>query len=171
MKGKGFGMLKIAEDYVNWLEERSMLKQSSEISRKYMGSKKQWKKPYGLPQSNEVSSKASVWFTAYPASTITKHGESIIQSLADEKMWEAFNEIGIEGMHTGPLELAGGVMGTEYYNSIDGGFDRIGTTIDPAFGTNQDFKKLSEIAEKYNAMIAGDLVPTHTGKGPDFRLS
>jgi trehalose synthase len=164
-------MLQTAQDYISWLEERSMLNQSIEISGKYMGSRKQWQRPYGLPQSNEASSTASVWFTAYPASTITKPGETIIQSLADTEMWKAFQEIGIEGMHTGPLELAGGVIGKDYYNSIDGGFDRIGTTIDPTYGTDQDFRKLSETAEKHGAVIAGDLVPTHTGKGPDFRLA
>ena len=42
---------------------------------------------------------ASVWYTAYPTSIITKDTHtSILATLADETMWEAFEKIGIEGV-------------------------------------------------------------------------
>ena len=54
---------------------------------------------------------ASVWFTAYPLSLITRSDESFLKAMADEQMWKAFAEIGIEAIHTGPVKRAGGISG------------------------------------------------------------
>lgn len=158
-------------DYIKWLESNSMLRHAEQLTQKYMGSRKQWQNPYGMPQPGRACETASVWFTAYPASTITKPGDSIVQTLGDEKLWQAFNEIGIEAMHTGPLKRAGGVVGRKWTPSIDGGFDRISLSVDPLFGTDEQYIDMVKTAGKNGAIIAGDIVPGHTGKGPDFRLA
>ena len=56
--------------YIRWLEDRSMLHQAKAIAQRYSGSSEQWQHPYGIPQPRAATSRASVWFTAYPASTI-----------------------------------------------------------------------------------------------------
>ena len=114
---------------------------------------------------------ASVWFTAYPLSLITRPDESFLKAMADEKMWEAFAEIGIEAIHTGPVKRAGGISGWQLTPSVDGHFDRISTEIDPAFGTEDEFRQMCGTANWYGGTIIDDIVPGHTGKGADFRLA
>ena len=63
-----------ATTYIQWLEERSMLHQAQVLAQRYSGNAVQWHHPYGQPQPRAAVSRASVWFTAYPASTIAGCG-------------------------------------------------------------------------------------------------
>ncbi|MDQ7824090.1 MAG: maltose alpha-D-glucosyltransferase [Candidatus Eremiobacteraeota bacterium] len=157
--------------YFKWLEERSMLKQAEMLSRQSAGSGKLWQHPYALPQPRKASKCASVWFTAYPAATITSPGKSIIATLGDEELWKTFSEIGIRAMHTGPMKRSGGIRGREYTPTVDGNFDRISMEIDPAFGATEEYVAMTRNAGRYSAVIIGDIIPGHTGKGADFRLA
>jgi trehalose synthase len=158
--------------YIQWLTERSMLRQAQELARQYSGNSIQWQHPYGTPQPRAAVSRASVWFTAYPASTIAAApGTSVLATLADERLWGAFQSIGIQGIHTGPMKRSGGVNGEEYTPSIDGNFDRISFEIDPAFGTEAQYQAMVSVARAHSAVVIGDIVPGHTGKGADFRLA
>jgi len=113
-----------------------------------------------------------VWFTAYPASTIAASpGASVLTTLADERLWRAFEVIGIQGIHTGPMKRSGGVRGRAYTPSVDGNFDRISFEIDPAFGTETQYRAMVSAAAHHGAAVIGDIIPGHTGKGPDFRLA
>lgn len=113
----------------------------------------------------------SVWFTAYPASTITRRGDSVLQTLGDARLWRVFQDLGIKGIHTGPMKVAGGVRGREFTPTIDGNFDRIGTEIDPAFGTEEQYETMTKNAKASGAIVIGDVIPGHSGKGADFRLA
>ncbi|HYL70646.1 MAG TPA: maltose alpha-D-glucosyltransferase, partial [Candidatus Dormibacteraeota bacterium] len=158
--------------YVHWLQERSMLHQSQLLARRYSGDSLQWRQPYGQPQPHAAVARASVWFTAYPASTIAAApGASVLATLADERLWRAFQAIGIQGIHTGPMKRSGGVRGYSYTPSIDGNFDRISFDIDPDFGTLAQYRTLVRAARAHGAVVIGDVIPGHTGKGPDFRLA
>lgn len=55
--------------------------------------------------------------------------------------------------------------------SVDGHFDRIGMQIDPAFGSEEEFRRLCVVASAYDGIVIDDIVPGHTGKGADFRLA
>ena len=159
-------------DYIHWLEERSMLHQAQIVAEQLSGSPAQWQHPYGVPQPREATARASVWFTAYPASTIpATPGASVLTTLADERLWRAFQAIGIQAIHTSPMKRSGGVSGLAYTPSIDGNFDRISFDIDPEFGTEAEYKSLVATARTHGALVIGDVVPGHTGKGPDFRLA
>src|SRR5437879_12528505 len=82
---------KKAISYIHWLEQRSMLQQARVLSRHYSGNSIQWQHPYGQPQPHAEVARASVWFTAYPASTIAASpGTSLISSLAEERLWRSF---------------------------------------------------------------------------------
>ncbi|MGH8138780.1 MAG: maltose alpha-D-glucosyltransferase [Steroidobacteraceae bacterium] len=158
--------------YIDWLEARSMLHQAQSLARRYSGNALQWQHPYGIPQPRAATSRASVWFTAYPASTIAAaSGVSVLSTLADERLWNAFQAIGIQGIHTGPMKRSGGVRGRDYTPSVDGNFDRISFDIDPDFGTEDQYKSLVQAAHAHGAIVIGDIIPGHTGKGPDFRLA
>ena len=157
--------------YVRWLRKSSMLYESNRLSSKYIGQGSMWRNPYGKPRPRNAIKQASVWFTAYPISQITKPGQSIVSSLAEKKLWDAFQEIGIDGLHTGPMKLAGGISGWQFTPSVDGHFDRISTTIDPMFGTETEFVRMARVAAQHDSIIIDDIVPGHTGKGADFRLA
>jgi trehalose synthase len=157
--------------YIQWLEQNSMLYQAEVLSKRYSGSGVMWQHPYALPQPRKAAACASVWFTAYPASTITRDGESVLRTLGDENLWKMFSDIGIRAMHTGPMKRAGGIKGRDYTPTIDGNFDRISMSIDPAFGTDDEYKTLTRVAGTQRAIIIGDVIPGHTGKGADFRLA
>ncbi|WP_422631934.1 maltose alpha-D-glucosyltransferase [Pseudokineococcus basanitobsidens] len=157
--------------YVAWLEEQSMLADAEALSRQLSGSPAMWRNPYARPDARRAVSTASVWFNAYPISLITRPGESFLAAVGSEALWEAFQAIGIDGIHTGPVKRAGGLTGWEETPSVDGHFDRISTQIDPAFGTEEDFRALCEVADAHGGSVIDDIVPGHTGKGADFRLA
>lgn len=157
--------------YVSWLLSQSMLADANEISQQFSGQGSMWQNPYATPSPRGAVETASVWFTAYPLSLITRSSESFLKALADDAMWKAFADIGIEAIHTGPVKRAGGISGWQTTPSVDGHFDRISTQIDPAFGTEDEFRKMCGTANWYGGTVIDDIVPGHTGKGADFRLA
>src|ERR687898_2269406 len=118
--------------YVSWLLSQSMLADANTISRQFSGQGSMWQNPFANPDPRAAIEKASVWFTAYPISMITKKGSSFLGTLGDPQLWQAFAEIGIEAVHTGPVKKAGGLAGWDPTPSVDGHFDRISTHIDDA---------------------------------------
>ncbi|KPW83120.1 Trehalose synthase [Pseudomonas congelans] len=159
------------KQYVDWLVEQSMLNAARQRAKTYSGQGRLWQRPFALARPRDASAIASVWFTAYPASIVTREGGSVLEALGDETLWHALSEIGIQGIHNGPLKLSGGLQGRERTPSIDGNFDRISFGIDPDLGTEAQLLSLSRIAAAHNAVIIDDIIPSHTGKGADFRLA
>ncbi|MCK4609226.1 MAG: maltose alpha-D-glucosyltransferase [Gammaproteobacteria bacterium] len=157
--------------YINWLEEQSLLASAKELAKQLSGTKNGWQQPYALPQTEQALEAASVWFNAYPAATIIKPGQNILQFLGDADLWQAFAGIGIQAVHTSPMKLAGGLVEDKHTPTVDGWFDRIALTIDPAFGSESDYAAMVDAAAKQQAIIAGDIIPGHTGKGADFLLA
>jgi trehalose synthase len=154
-----------------WLEERSMLFQARQAAAEISGKGVQWRHPYGEPQPREAVRHASAWLLDYPGSVITRPGQSVIATWGDPQLWDALHEIGIDLLHTGPLNRSGGVVGTEFTPTLDGWFDRTSLDLDPALGTEKEYIRMVAVAGERGAHIAGDLVPLHTGTGPDFHLA
>ena len=157
--------------YVSWLVERSMLEDAKRYATLFSGQASMWQNPFANPDPRAAIEKASVWFTAYPISMITKPGASFLGTLGDEKLWAAFEAIGIDGLHTGPVKKAGGLVDWDYTPSVDGHFDRISNMIDEEFGTEEEFRAMCEVAAGHLGMVIDDIVPGHTVKGSDFRLA
>ncbi len=157
--------------YVSWLVEQSMLKDAIMLARQLKGDHLMWSNPYASPDPRAAVSKASVWYTAYPLSVVTAPRQSFLAAIGAEELWEAFEQIGIQAIHTGPLKLAGGITDWELTPSIDGHFDRISMAIDPLFGTEDEFRTMTEVAGAHGGTVIDDIVPGHTGKGADFRLA
>jgi trehalose synthase len=157
--------------YVDWLERQSMLKDADVLARQLSGQPAMWRNPYARPDARRAIATSDVWFTAYPISLITRPGESFLAALGDEQLWSVFERIGITAVHTGPVKRAGGIAGWQETPSIDGHFDRISTEIDPAFGTDEEFRRLCDVADPHGGSIIDDIVPGHTGMGADFRLA
>ena len=156
---------------IQWLVERSMLEQARRAAPRMQarGACGDMRMPRRGPR--DAAARASVWFTAYPASVITRPGESVLATLGEPALWQAFAEIGIQALHTGPMKQAGGLRGRTFTPTIDGHFDRIGLEIDPVFGTTEEYAAMSRHAAANGATVIDDVVPGHTGKGADFRLA
>ncbi|WP_122664403.1 maltose alpha-D-glucosyltransferase [Pseudomonas viridiflava] len=159
------------KQYVEWLVEQSMLNAARQRAKLYSGQGRLWQRPFAESRPRDASAIASVWFTAYPASIITRQGGSVLEALGDETLWHAMSEIGIQGIHNGPLKTSGGLQGRQHTPTIDGNFDRISFGIDPELGTDAQLLSLSRIAAAHNAVVIDDVIPSHTGKGSDFRLA
>ncbi|RYB01865.1 maltose alpha-D-glucosyltransferase [Lichenibacterium ramalinae] len=159
------------QDYVQWLVDQSMLRNAKLSARKYAGQSRQWQRPYGEAKARAATAIASVWFNAYPPSIVTEKGASVLKTLGDAKLWDALASLGIQAIHTGPTKRAGGIVGREFTPSIDGNFDRIGLDIDAKFGTTEQYVAMSRMASAHNAIVIDDVVPSHSGKGADFRLA
>ncbi|MCC6270996.1 MAG: maltose alpha-D-glucosyltransferase [Microbacteriaceae bacterium] len=157
--------------YISWLKRQSMLRDADILARSLSGQPSMWRNPYARPDARRAIGIASVWFTAYPISLITAPGQSYLNALGSQKLWEAFESIGIDGLHTGPVKLAGGLTGWEQTASVDGHFDRISTQMDPVFGSDEEFRTMCDVAEHHGGSVIDDIVPGHTGKGADFRLA
>ena len=80
-----------------------MLHEAELTARRYSGLGSLWQHPYANPQPRAASALASVWFTAYPASHITRPGNSVLRGLGDPELWSLFREMGITAVHTGPM--------------------------------------------------------------------
>ncbi len=159
------------KNYIKWLERESMLSQADKIAKKYSAKGSMWQRPFARPRPRTAVKMASVWYTSYGPSIVTKDNSSILATLGDDQLWQAFEKVGIDAVHTGPVKLAGGVEGWRNTPSIDGHFDRISTKIDPLFGTEDEFKQMSQVASAHGGIIIDDIIPGHTGKGFDFRLA
>ncbi|HWE12221.1 MAG TPA: maltose alpha-D-glucosyltransferase [Solirubrobacteraceae bacterium] len=157
--------------YVAWLVSSSMLHDANAIAEQLSGTGTMFQNPFAHPDSRAALVRASVWFTAYPLSFITREGQSFLAGLADPVLWNAFSAIGIDAVHTGPVKKAGGLDGWRQTPSVDGHFDRISMEVDPEFGSEHDFRRLCLTADDHDGVIIDDIVPGHTGKGADFRLA
>ncbi|QEC46146.1 maltose alpha-D-glucosyltransferase [Baekduia soli] len=159
------------ESYVKWLVEQSMLWDAKQLAIQLSGQGSMWQNPFAHPDPRAAVERAAVWFTAYPLSFIARKGDSFLSGLANQELWAAFRDIGIDAVHTGPVKQAGGIKGWDLTPSVDGHFDRISMQMDPAFGTEDQFRALCAIAAEHDGTVIDDIVPGHTGKGADFRLA
>ena len=129
-----------------------------------------WQNPYATPGPRGAVETASVWFTAYPISLITRPGESFL-ALADEELWKAFAEIGINAMHTGPVKRAGGISGLAAHPECRRPLRPHQHPDRPGVRHRGRVPAMCGTANWYGGTIIDDIVPGHTGKGADFRLA
>lgn len=148
-----------------------MLHAARQRAKLYSGQGRLWQQPYAQTRPRDALALSSVWFTAYPASIVTREGGTVLEALGDEALWQALSKIGIQGIHNGPLKKSGGLTGSTHTPTIDGNFDRISFEIDPQLGTEAQLQALTRMAAAHNAVIIDDVIPSHTGKGADFRLA
>ena len=158
-------------EYVQFLEKNSMLYQATLVADPISGSGTQWRREFGTPKPEAARALASVWLFRYPLSTIPTEGSSVVATWADPAFWNAAGDLGVKLLRTNPVQQAGGIVEREYTPTIDGFFDRIGYTIAPELGNDDQFRQLVANAKEKGASVGSDLVPTHSGLGPDFWLA
>jgi len=162
----------VAQDAeIQFLEPHSMLFQAARQSATLSGKGDQWRHSFTTPQPLDAVKAVSVWLLHYPGCVIPEPGKSVIGTWGDPKFWDALRDIGIDLLHTDPIERGGGVQGQQFTPTIDGLFDRISYEIEPSLGTDDEFRQMVQTASQRGGSVGGDLVPLHTGLGPDFWLA
>ncbi|WP_367607995.1 alpha-amylase family glycosyl hydrolase [Legionella sp. W05-934-2] len=167
----GYLLSASAHEPTDALIQQSMLYQSKKIRQKLAGSHHQWLHSYMKPSVERVLTKNAVWFDAYPDAMIHEEGQTILAFFSQKKLWRLFKYIGIDAIHTGPMQQAGGYESGQLTPSVDGGFDPISLHIDARYGTDSQYRQMTRLAKAYGGMIISDLIPGHTGKGIDFYLA
>jgi trehalose synthase len=160
-----------AASHIEWLKSRSMLLKYEALAQSFAGKSTQWQHPFGHSRPEDTLKISSVWFAAYPDSVMGRQGTKVLEILGMPELHQTLSEIGIEAVHTGPVKRSGSIAGTEYGPSIDGNFDRIEQLVDPDYGDESQYQAMVSTAGQHGITVIGDLVPGHTGKGPDFRLA
>lgn len=158
-----------ARAYVAWLTSESMLTHVNALVRTLptnlvLGSS-------SSPAGEAILSRASVWVSLYPPAVITCDSESVLATIRQLIEHGTLSKLGIRAIYTTPINRSGGVCGQQYTPSTDGNFDPISLDIDPALGTNEAYRELIQAAQSKGISIIGNLVPLHTGQGPDFLLA
>ena len=152
-------------------EPNSMLYQADNASLDMVGVLEQWNGPYMAPEPDQMTKAAAEFLTLYPRAYLTAPDQDVFAAMGDPQLWEILSEIGITLMHPIAFEQAGVLYGHDLQSSIDGGYDRISLVPEPQMGTVEELQNLVDTAASYGALIAGDLIPLHTGYGYDFRLA
>lgn len=145
------------------------------------------------PQTDRAIELASTWVSIYPAAIIPEPGKKVLETLyglveprPEFNGQSVLKKIGIQGVYMTPIFGSGGIKGIvevkdkegkdktegDFTKSIDGGFDPISIWVHPSFGDTVDYKRMAKIARNNGDIILiGNLVPLHTGQGPDFQLA
>ena len=118
-----------------------MLWDAKRLAIQLSGQGSMWQNPFAHPDPRAALERASVWFTAYPLSFITRPGESFLSGARRPGALAGVpRRSGSTRVHTGPVKQAGGLDGWRLTPSVDGHFDRISMQVDPAFGTEEQFR-------------------------------
>jgi trehalose synthase len=166
--------LSFAQDsanYINFLEQNSMLFQADQEANTISGMGVQFQHHFDDPETSQFVQTASVWLLYYPGSVITEPGQSVLGLWGADQYWSTLQSVGITAQHTNPVQIAGGISGTKFTPTTDGWFDRISLNIDPQFGTEAEYTQMVKTSANHGGIIGSDLVPLHTGFGADFRLA
>jgi trehalose synthase len=154
-----------------YYREHAMLQQADDYTLELAGDEAQWNGPYMHPEAELMTDAAGEFLTIYPRSYLPASDQTVIGTLASEDLWKALKQIGITLMHPVAFEQAGVLNGRDLSPSVDGGFDRISLVPEPQLGSVQDVKNLAKTANSHGALVAGDIIPLHSGLGYDFRLA
>ena len=151
--------------YVDWLVDGSMLESARRVGTRFTGTGTVWQHLRHSEPAGRGGQGAGV-VHGIPELDDHPRGRVLPRRLGDDELWATLALIGIRAVHTGPVKRAGGITGVELTPSIDGHFDRISTDIDPAFGTVDQFRAMSQVAQAHGGTVIDDIVPAHTGRAP-----
>ena len=132
-----------------------------------------WQNPFANPDPRHAVESASVWFTAYPISLITRPGESFLdRAWRDEDMWKAFADDRHQractpGRSSGRAGSPAGSPPPAWTGTSTASAPRSTRPSAPRPSSGA----MCGTANWYGGTIIDDVVPGHTGKGADFRLA
>ena len=102
----------VERGYIEWLQQESMLAHGGAVASQFAGMGSMSQRPFARSDPRAAIEKASVWFTAYPISMITRAGESFLCMLAFED--QAFAAVGVDAVPDRSSGPAASLAGTSH---------------------------------------------------------
>ena len=97
-------------EYVKWLVEESMLWDAKQLAIQLSGQGSMFQNPFAHPNPRAALERASVWFTAYPLSFITRRASRSSPASPTRRCGRRSRDRD-RRVHTGPVKQAGGLDG------------------------------------------------------------
>ncbi len=156
--------------YIQYLERLSMLGADVELARIVSGSQLAWLRPASTPFPDSLLVLADTWLTVNPTTLLPENKRSAFASLAGGSTWQIMEKTNIRGLHITPTGAAGGLWAYGR-NATKSGEDVIQYNFSESAGSDDDYRRLLDMANTNRRLLGLDLVPAATGLGPDFFLS
>jgi hypothetical protein len=114
--------------------------------------------PFTKPSINSILQKSSVWLFANPSEFKPPHEQKIFSYLSDKnnKIWRNLHTLGIQMLYIDQIKQA---------SAKDNAY------INPKLGTQQEFKKIVDVAKQANVAIGCDIATNSTEHEPDFIIA
>ena len=151
-----FSVCLLASSGIVDMQMQSMLYQSEELAARYSSIVAKATPPSFAPRTDEALTLSSNWLSI-DLSRIDPGSQTVFASLANASFWEAIQELGVDG-----VEFKG-LKGT------NNGQTKLG--IDPSWGSETEYGKLSALALGKEIHLIGSLLGASTGRGADFALA
>lgn len=138
------------------MESCAMLFQAEEAARRFAPAISRAAPPSNKPQTDPLLQLASNWFSI-DLTTIKTEGRSVLATLANEQLWDALAQMGIQAVELKNLKLESGTLVSLNFN--------------PKWGTDEEYAALAEAAMRRKIHLIGALIGASTTKGADFALA
>lgn len=113
----------------------------------------------------------SSWLSLSPKMLILQPNKDPLRFLGRQDLWQYLQDLGLQGLDLGPLQLSGEVIQGEFSPSAPQVFAPISNEIDPHFGTKEEIKNLAHTASLSQGTWISSLDTDNTGRGVDFFLA
>ena len=135
-----------------------MLSQAKELSQQFEREVSQLPPPPAVRQMEELLKEGSVWLIC----DLTRSPQPALAYWANPKLWEQLQTIGFDALYLRGLK-----------QSIPSGNirQRSGLGLDPVWGDAAAYATLTQLAQKHDLYLVGDLVRRSTAAGADFQAA
>lgn len=164
------GMGRAEPGYVQWLERKSMLAKTGDLSRLVTASSLQWRLPSLPPAPRTLFAHADTWLAVHPLTLSPAPKEAVFAHLSDPGFWEALQKNHIRGLYLAPT-AAGGAIWRAPAATLDLEEDEADLAFSEALGADSEYQELVRQANRHGAITGLRLVTASSGLGPDFFLA
>lgn len=167
------GLPRADPGYLQWLERQSMLGRVPELAAQVSGTERLWHNSSTARRVPVLLRAAPNWL-ALDARALAS-GAPVFRALSSARLPERLPALGLEGLFLAPVGEQGDIWTAGSAAAGRHSHERAATATasfspDPAWGGEEDFARLADMAEAAGVQTGGELPPAATGLGPDFML-
>lgn len=153
--------------YIQWLEEQACLRKAPELTAVVSGSSLGWRRS---SRSSLLPEDCRLWFRASPALTAWGGQTSMTAALTQRHVAQRLAELGVQGVVLAGLADTGDEWaGRSPASGL--GEDGVSLNFGRLAGTESEYGQWLNDLALVGLLAGGELLPAHTGMGPDFFLS
>lgn len=135
-------------------QDPSLLEQSQKATSQFSQLVVKLPPPDEEPQTQACLDQNAVWFTIDLNQIASEEGKSVLETLSSETLWDGLKEIGVQSVYLQDLKA--------------GGPFRTGLSIDPKWGTENDWAPFFTLLQKKGIESIARLIDNRTGLSSDF---